>query len=164
MPIDPTNSVTTAPAVSESGQRATGSALLGKDDFLRLLVGQLQNQDPLNPTDSSEYMGQLTQFAILEQITNLNQTLSAAASNDYDAHAVSLIGKEISYLRVVDGELKTFTGRVESVTFTRNGPQLVVSGDDEPVLPVSVVNVWGPDGPPTDPPADEGGAAPEEAA
>lgn len=140
MPIDPTNSITSAPTAAAPEASAT-DALLGKDDFLRLLVGQMQNQDPLNPTDASQYMGQLTQFAILEQITNLGQTAAAAASNDYDAHAVALIGKAITYLRDVDGELKTFSGTVESVKFTSHGPQLTVGGDAEPVLPVSIIAV-----------------------
>ena len=48
-------------------------AQLGKDDFLKLLVAQLQNQDPSNPTDGTQFMGQLAQFSSLEQMTNVSQ-------------------------------------------------------------------------------------------
>lgn len=55
--------------------------VLGKDDFLTLLVTQLQNQDPLNPTDNTEFIAQLAQFSSLEGIKNLESTMSDVASN-----------------------------------------------------------------------------------
>jgi flagellar basal-body rod modification protein FlgD len=157
MPVNPTDSTTsTAPTVADTSTPRDPS-ILGKDDFLKLLIGQMQNQDPLNPTDGAEYMGQMTQFSILEQITNLGQTTSAAASNEYDQNAIALIGKEITYLRAgADGRLTTQSGRVESVKFTSSGPQLAVTGEDDPVMPVSVLNVWGADGAPRTPPPVEG--------
>ncbi len=77
------------------------SNILGKDDFLTLLITQLQNQDPLNPTDSTEYTAQLAQFSSLEQLSNINQNLEylqlfQASINN--AQAVSFIGKEITAL------------------------------------------------------------------
>lgn len=165
MPVDPTGAVNSAPSAA-STTRTRDPTTLGKDDFLKLLIGQMQNQDPLNPTDGAEYMGQMTQFSILEQITNLGSTTSAAASNEYDQNAIGLIGKEISYLRIDGSNLRTYSGRVESVTFTSSGPQLTLSGDTDKVLPVSVLNVWGeggvqraPDPDPETPPAEP---APEE--
>ena len=86
------------------------STMLGKDDFLTLLLTQLQNQDPLNPTDSVEYTAQLAQFSSLEQLSNVNQNLEylqmfQASINN--AQAVSFIGKEITALgdgiQVTDG-------------------------------------------------------------
>jgi len=146
MPLNPTDSTTGAgnvPSVMDA-TKPKDPTILGKDDFLKLLIGQMQNQDPLNPTDGAQYMQQMTQFSILEQITNLGQTTSAAASNEYDQNAIALIGKTISYLRTdADGKLTTASGRVESVKFTSAGPQLTITGDSSPVLPVSVLNVWG---------------------
>ena len=71
---------------------------LGKEEFLRLLMTQLSAQDPLNPTDSTEFVAQFSQFASLEQLTNLGEkmddlTVIAGASNA--ANAVSLLGKEV---------------------------------------------------------------------
>jgi len=97
---------------------ATGTAqpatskptVLGKDDFLNLLITQLQNQDPLNPTDSTEFTAQLAQFSSLEQLNNVNtnleqlQNFQASANN---SQAVSLLGKEITtngnFLQLTDG-------------------------------------------------------------
>lgn len=86
------------------------STVLGKDDFLTLLITQLQNQNPLDPTDSVEYTAQLAQFSSLEQLSNVNQNLEylqmfQASINN--AQAVSFIGKEITALgdgiQVTDG-------------------------------------------------------------
>jgi len=72
---------------------------LDRDAFLNLLVTQLQNQDPLNPTDSAEFTAQLAQFSSLEQLGNVNdnlkqlQNFQASINN---SQAVSLIGKEIT--------------------------------------------------------------------
>ena len=49
---------------------------MGKDDFLTLLVAQLQNQDPLNPADGAEFTAQLAQFSSLEELQNINDTLT----------------------------------------------------------------------------------------
>jgi flagellar basal-body rod modification protein FlgD len=90
---------------------ATQSTVIGKEDFLNLLITQLQNQDPLNPTDSTEFTAQLAQFSSLEQLTNVNdnleqlQNFQASANN---SQAVSLLGKEITakgnFLQLTDGE------------------------------------------------------------
>ena len=52
------------------------NSAMGKDDFLTLLVAQLQNQDPLNPTDGAEFTAQLAQFSSLEELQNINDTLT----------------------------------------------------------------------------------------
>lgn len=77
------------------------SDILGKDDFLTLLITQLQNQDPLNPTDSTEYTAQLAQFSSLEQLSNINaniEYLQLYQESINNAQAVSFIGKEITAL------------------------------------------------------------------
>lgn len=94
--------ITTALDSSNSvavGLSAPQSNVLGKDDFLNLLITQLQNQDPLNPTDSVEFTAQLAQFSSLEQLGNVNENLvelknfQASINN---SQAVSLIGKTIT--------------------------------------------------------------------
>jgi len=86
------------------------SSSLGKDDFLTLLVAQLENQDPFNPTDEKEMISQLAQFSSLEQLTNISETLESGLSvlNAQTAtSAVSYIGKSIvaeGYELTKDGE------------------------------------------------------------
>ena len=136
MPIDPTTAPTSPNAIPTGEQRAD-HGLLGKDDFLKLLIGQLQHQDPLNPSDPTQQMAQMTQFSILEQITNLAQSQQAAAANDYDAQAVALIGRTVTYTKE-DGT--SATGAVEQVTFTSGGPTLTIDGERD-IPPVVVTEV-----------------------
>ncbi len=71
---------------------------LGKDDFLTLLLTQLQHQDPLSPQDSAEFTAQLTQFSTLEELTNVNSTLAnilGSQQSMQNASATNLIGKEV---------------------------------------------------------------------
>ncbi|MFH2123571.1 MAG: flagellar hook assembly protein FlgD [Pseudomonadota bacterium] len=98
--------------IKESGSAATSSAktdIMGKEDFLTLLVAQLKNQDPLNPEDPTAFTAQLAQFSSLEQLTNLNASmegLTTAQANSEKLSALSLIGKEVSY----NGSSFTFDG------------------------------------------------------
>jgi len=86
-------------AVSTETQPSASAEILGKDDFLNLLVAQLQHQDPLNPAESTEFTAQLAQFSSLEQLGNVNDNLKQL--QDFQAsinnsQAVTLIGKEIT--------------------------------------------------------------------
>ncbi len=77
---------------------STGSSNLGKEDFLVLLVAQLQNQDPLNPSDPTEFTAQLAQYSSLEQLMTVNQNiegLAASSQNQQQLSALSLIGREV---------------------------------------------------------------------
>jgi len=71
---------------------------MGKDDFLQLLVTQMQNQDPLNPMDNSEFASQLAQFSALEQMANVNTNLDAMLKGQQTIasnQSVALIGKSV---------------------------------------------------------------------
>ena len=75
---------------------ASAQPVLGKEDFLRLLVAQLSAQDPLNPMDSTEFTAQLAQFSALEQMTNVNSTLEELVKAQQamgNSSMISLIGK-----------------------------------------------------------------------
>ena len=90
-----TDSTTTGAAQTTGGPTQE----LDRDAFLNLLITQLQNQDPLDPTDSVEFTAQLAQFSSLEQLGNVNDNLKLL--QDFQAsinnsQAVSLIGKEIT--------------------------------------------------------------------
>jgi flagellar basal-body rod modification protein FlgD len=95
----PTTATTTSKPTENPEDKV---AALGKDDFLKLLVAQLQHQDPMQPTDNAEYMGQLAQFSTLEQITNVGQEMKRMRASSQVDQAVSMIGKNVGYL-LADG-------------------------------------------------------------
>jgi flagellar basal-body rod modification protein FlgD len=99
---------------------------LGKNDFLKLMVAQLQSQDPLQPTDSSAYLGQLAQFTELEQVTNMAQTSAQSATAQQVSQAVALIGHTVSCINPATGE--THKGVVQNVQITSSGATLTVEG------------------------------------
>ncbi|MBT3235224.1 MAG: flagellar hook assembly protein FlgD [Bdellovibrionales bacterium] len=72
---------------------------MGKNEFLKLLTFQLKNQDPMNPMDQKEFAADLAQFAQLEQMTNMNQSmdkLNENVPNENKFYAASFLGKEIT--------------------------------------------------------------------
>jgi flagellar basal-body rod modification protein FlgD len=84
---------------SQSETTTTKTKSLGKDDFLKMLVAQLKNQDPLNPMDGTEFAAQLAQFSSLEQLTNMNtqlQNLGLYQTTMNNTQAVNLLGKEVT--------------------------------------------------------------------
>lgn len=91
-----------------------GKSELGKDDFLTLLVAQLQHQDPLNPMDDKDMTSQLANFSSLEQLTGINegiQSLNAQAGTQDMRTAVSYIGRDVraagDMVSVTDGATST---------------------------------------------------------
>ncbi|MDH3885473.1 MAG: flagellar hook assembly protein FlgD [Desulfobacterales bacterium] len=86
-------------ANSGDAQSSAPVKIMGKDDFLNMLIAQLQHQDPLNPTDGTEFTAQLAQFSSLEQLSNINdslQNMEQFQASLIDSQAVSYIGKEIT--------------------------------------------------------------------
>ena len=97
------------------------TALMGKEDFMMLLVAQLQNQDPLSPDDPTEFTAQLAQFSSLEQLYNLNDSMeSLAASNAESDRLATLgtIGKDVAF----EGETTTFSGEPIEIGYSLSGP------------------------------------------
>jgi flagellar basal-body rod modification protein FlgD len=121
--IASTSSTTSTPTPTQVS-RSTGGTL-GKDDFLKLFVAQLQHQDPMNPMQDSDFMGQMASFSSLEQITNLAVANERIASSLSSTNAIGLIGRTVTY---VDENDVIHTGKVEKVSTSDGKPFLTVDG------------------------------------
>jgi flagellar basal-body rod modification protein FlgD len=130
----------TPPAGSSGSSSSSGDAptnplgQLNKDDFLKLLVTQLQYQDPLSPTDNQQFMAQMAQFSTVEGINNLESTLGSL-------EGVSLIGRQVSYT-ADDGS--TQSGIATSIAMSGTTYTVHVGNDD--VDPSKILGVSDPAG------------------
>jgi flagellar basal-body rod modification protein FlgD len=82
----------------KTGDTTTGASTLGKDSFLQLLVTQMQNQNPLDPQDNSEFVAQLAQFSSLETMQNLSTSVDAIGGMYQSSQALqasSLVGRNV---------------------------------------------------------------------
>jgi flagellar basal-body rod modification protein FlgD len=131
-----TPTTTSTPTAATTGTSSTGTTASGKtvtnpsstvdtSMFLKLLVAQVSHQDPMQPTDSSQWLSQMAQMSSVEQLTNLSKTSTSAAKDAAVSRAVSLLGRTATYL---NGSLSG-TGTVEKVDFGgTNGPTLTIDG------------------------------------
>jgi flagellar basal-body rod modification protein FlgD len=108
-------------------QSRTPSAELGKDDFLKLLVTQLQNQDPMNPMEDMDFIGQMAQFSSLEQMLNLTkqvETITTAINANAATQAMLYLGTTVTAQHPDSSE--PITGMVEMVGFENGVPYLKI--------------------------------------
>jgi flagellar basal-body rod modification protein FlgD len=132
MTANPLIATQTAPAQAATAQAASTASsspsaattpgnqngILGQNDFLKLMVAQLQAQNPLEPGNSNEFVNELAQFTQVEQVTNL------ANANELSS-AVQLIGHKVTY-NGASGEAAT--GTVQSVQSTASGTTVTIEG------------------------------------
>src|SRR5438445_10506629 len=104
---------------------------LGKQDFLKVLMAQLQNQDPMKPMDDTQMIAQMAQFTALEATQSLQATMQASNNMQTVAQAGGLIGK---YVQSNQADGTSILGAVTGVNFTTTdgvtSPTLVVNGTD----------------------------------
>ena len=120
----------TSPAASTQAAKSGTNSAMGKDQFLKLFVAQLQHQDPMNPMNDTDMMGQMASFSTLEQITNM------AMASDRSA-TIGLIGRTVTY---TDKSQQSHTGVVEKVT-NRDGKQLLTVDGVDNVDPATITQV-----------------------
>lgn len=110
-------SVSTATDTTAYTSSSTSNLTLGKEDFLTILVAQLENQDPLDPQDSAEFISQMAQFSSLEQQIQTNEnldTLIESAGNTERYAAFQLLGTEV----VASSDSFSYTGSSVELGFS----------------------------------------------
>ncbi|MHC4644153.1 MAG: flagellar hook assembly protein FlgD [Planctomycetota bacterium] len=99
-------------------------------DYMKLLITQLQNQNPLEPLDNNEMASQLAQFSQLEQLETMNSSFAKVLANAERTYANSLIGKEVSFLAETEADSSGIRSAVvEQVYHEVDGQIFLVSGD-----------------------------------
>ena len=103
-------------------KEAVAGGELGKDAFLQLLVTQMQNQDPLEPTSNSDYIAQLATYSQVEELQNLSKSISTI-------QAMSMVGKKVDLTSELStGDKVTVTGKVDSVNISNGTAYVNVNG------------------------------------
>lgn len=125
MDISPLTSTRTS--ASQASGIAPGGEL-GEDAFLKLLVAQLKNQDPLSPVEDKDFMAQMAQFRMLEQLDQLNQIMSYQVGVQSLMQATGLLGKEVTAQAGKDAV--PFSGLVSRVGLREGEVVLTVNGKD----------------------------------
>lgn len=114
---------------SSTGSYSSSTSSLGKNEFLNLLVTQMKYQDPLEPTDDTEFIAQMAQFSSLEQMQNLNDSF-----NKYKAY--DLVGKNVD--ATVNGT--AISGFIESIRFNSDGIYAIIDGSSVDIDNITKVN------------------------
>lgn len=145
------NGISSSDAITGAASNAPSSSL-DKDAFLKLLVSQVKNQDPMQPQGSTEYVAQLAQFSSLEQMQNLNDNIVGLALLQQNnalmsqlTQSSSLIGQNVEWTDPETGDVHS--GEVTSVKLQDGLALLEIDGEDVPLG--NVTQVLGP--------ADDGG-------
>jgi flagellar basal-body rod modification protein FlgD len=136
--MDATTSIKSTGTQNVMTQETSGkNAQMGKDQFLKLFVAQLQHQDPMNPMQDQDFMGQMASFSTLEQVSNLAAANATMASNLQLSQSVGLLGRTVTW---TDGAKVTHTGRVENVNQSDGKTVLTINGT-EGVDPTTITQI-----------------------
>jgi flagellar basal-body rod modification protein FlgD len=114
---------------------------LGKDAFLKILVTQMKNQNPLEPLKDTEFMGQMAQFSSLEQLTNLNTTMNKFVAGQGSAsltNQANLIGNKVFWELEVNSQKESGEGIVKAIAM-KNGELTVELEGDGKKLPINTI-------------------------
>ncbi len=134
--------------VGGTGQNITSSPearISGTEEdqnkFMKLLLEQLKNQDPMSPMSSDQFMGQMAQLTSVEKLTEISSKMDTITQNSESSQLLDLLGFKIE-VEATDG--RVLSGQAESVTFTEDGAVLDVAGEtvnSEEILKIGLPEV-----------------------
>lgn len=132
--------------------KQTGNSDLGKDAFLKLLITQLQHQDPTNPMDDREFISQMAQFSSLEQMQNMTKAMESLLASQQQTQLMnytSFVGKEVKWHELTDklddkGKpvINEGTGIIKSVKFV-DGNAVFELADGKELKPGNISAILG---------------------
>jgi len=119
------NTAPVSGAASSGGllQAIAGNQQLSQQQFLNLLVTELQNQDPLSPQDDKQFLAEMAQFSTVQGVTQLGNSIE-------QLQAAALIGKTVDAVASSGGTQSAVSGVVQAVQFKQDGVHLTVNGND----------------------------------
>lgn len=130
--VNTTNTTSSQTSSSSSSSSSTSSPTLDYDSFLKLLLAQMQNQDPLNPMDSTEYVSQLASFSNVEQGLKMNTKLDQLLVVSNMAQAAGMVGHTITS---ADGAT---SGIIESVRVDSSGSTALLTSGQQVTIEAGV--------------------------
>lgn len=123
---------TTHPMNESDSRSKQVNKSLGQDEFLKLLVAQLKNQDPMSPMQDADFIAQLAQFSALEQMTKMSASIEILSANMTMLYSQSLLTQGAALIGKdavgINGTGQEVTGRITSVSWL-NGSLVVMVGD-----------------------------------
>lgn len=111
-------------AAASAASSASSTGAMGKDDFLKLLMTQLRNQNPLDPMKDTDFSAQLAQFSTLDGIQQMNTNFTQLLQLQGLTQGANLVGKTILFDK--QGSTSPARGAVDSVRFNNGKVQLMV--------------------------------------
>lgn len=123
--------------VSTVAQELSNNAI-SQEEFIQLFLAQLNNQDPLEPVDNSQFLAQMAEFTGLEQTRQLNENMTNLLTMNTSDQSLTLLGKTV---QVLNGGI-SFDGIVSEVNFSPTGTSLnITNSSDETLSNVSIADV-----------------------
>ena len=116
--------------MATSASAASAAAQIGIQDFLKILVAQLGNQDPLKPMDNQEFVTQLAQFTSLQQTQEMNDKLGQLLTAQASMQSVGLLGKTVD----ITTQTGASSGTVSALSFSSGEPRLTIKLPDGSLL------------------------------
>jgi flagellar basal-body rod modification protein FlgD len=126
-----------AGGAAQTQNGAAQSAAIGQEDFLKILLTQLNYQDPLKPLDNQQFLAQMAQFSSLEQSRQLNERIDTLLTIQSSTQSIGLLGKTVDVLT----ESGAVTGQVTSLTFKEGQPVMSIKVGDEVLTDIGLAQI-----------------------
>jgi len=139
------NKIDSSLYLSNQPKHRTPSPDLGKDEFIKILMTQLQNQDPLNPMEDKDFIAQMATFSSLEQMMNMAKSIDTLVQNQLISPVIQyshMIGKEVTYDSIDEetNEKSVVTSKVVAVS-QKDGWAILELENGEKVFADGIIQV-----------------------